>query len=738
MSRLTHPLDSLAAQRGVLFPWVPVCLGLGIGIYFALPVEPSGPQAGALAALALAAAWLGQRGPERWQPLATALAIVAFGVVAGFLRSAMVAGPVLPFSYYGPVEGRVLRVDRSTSDHMRLTLDAVVLSRVNPDETPARIRLSLDGSEPSPPPDPGTRVMTTAFLGPPAGPSEPGGFDFQRRAWFQRLGAIGYTRLPVLVAAPGQPGPGTLFFNRLQQRISVAVRVQIPGDPGGFVAAILTNDISGLSQQRLRALRASNLAHVLSVSGLHIALVTGFVFSMLRYGLALIPAVALRLPVKKIAAGVGLLAAAFYLLLSGAEVATERSFVMAAVVLTGVMLDRRAFSLRSVAISAVIVLLLQPESLIDPGFQMSYAATIALVAAFEALRGLRGRFWHPPRWLGEPLTLLLSSFVAGAATAPFGAAYFGRMSSYGVLANMLTMPAMGIVVMPGAVIAAILAPLGLERPALWATGWGARWVLAVSDWVAALDGAVVPVAQPPAEVLPMLVLGALWVILWQGRARLAGLLPAAVALALWSAAVRPSLLVAESGGLAGLMTPAGRALSKPTGDGFAARAWLQADADGATPEALAARPGFTGPRGRRAFTLAGVPGLILSGKGAAEAVPGACAEARIVILGAAFDGARPPGCRVIDLKTLRRSGAVSVQVSGGALVFRSARGAQGDRPWTRAGHRYPLRPALMAPLANGPTKTDLRPLPDLVAGVTGAEPTSPPGDDDLRIAGTGE
>ncbi|MBI1217610.1 MAG: DUF4131 domain-containing protein [Rhodobacteraceae bacterium] len=712
MIRLPHPLDSLAAQRGALLPWVPVCLGLGIGAYFALPVEPTGPQAGALAALAVIAAGLGQRGPERWQPVATALAMIALGLLAGFLRSAAVAAPVLPFSYYGPVEGRVLRVDRSASEHMRLTLDAVVLSRVAPGETPARIRLSLDGPEPVPAPEPGTRVMTTAFLGPPGGPSEPGGFDFQRLAWFQRLGAIGYTRLPLLVAAPAEPGAGALFFNRLRQRISVAVRARIPGDAGGFVAAILTNDVSGLSQPRLRALRAANLAHVLSISGLHMALVTGFVFAMLRYGLALIPPLALRLPVKKIAAGLGLLAAAFYLMLSGAAVATERSFVMAGVVMIGVILDRRAISLRSVAISAVIVLLMQPESLIQAGFQMSYSATVALVATFGVLSTLRGRLWHPPRWAAPVLTLLLSSFVAGAATAPLSAAYFGRMSSYGLLANLLTMPVMGMLIMPGVVIAGLLSLVGLEAPALWLVGWGARWMIAVADRVAALDGAVIPVVQPPPWVLPLMVLGALWLILWQGRARWAGALPVIVALALWATAARPPLLLAESGGLAGLMTPAGRALSKATGDGFAARAWLLADADAAAPEAVAARPGFSGPRDRRAFTLAGVPGLMLAGKGAAAALPGACAEARIVILNVALDGPRPPGCRVIDLKALRRSGAIAVQVAGGVLVFRSARAVQGDRPWTRAGHRYPVRPLALPPLPTGPA-------PVITSGVSG-------------------
>ncbi len=556
MRGIPHPLVALEAQAGHLFPWVPVCLGLGIGGYFQLPVEPA---PAVLAGAGLAAALLGLAGglgPPRWRPVALALALVALGLAAGGLRARLVAGPVLGFRVYGGIEGRVVRIDRSAADLPRITLDRVILAKVAPAETPRRVRLTLAG----PPPaglEPGMRVDLTGLLGPPQGPAEPGGFDFQRYAWFDGLGAIGFSRLPLARAGPDPPG-WELFFSRLRQRIAAAVRQRIPGDPGGFVAAILTNDTSGLSRPALQDLRVANLAHMLAISGLHMALVTGFVFALLRVGLALIPALALRLPTKKIAAVFALVGAAFYLQLSGAAVATERSFVMVSVMLVAVLLDRRALSLRSVALAATLILLSRPESLTEAGFQMSFAATVALIAVFERITHLRpsgaGRM-RPPRWAAPALTLALSSIVAGLATAPFAAAYFGRASSIGLAANLLAMPVMGTVEMPGAVVAGLLAPLGLEGPALWLVGQGARWILGVAGAVAALPGAAVPVWAPPAAVLPMLTLGALWLALWRGPARLAGLLPTAAALAFWAMAERPLLLIADSGGLVGLQTP---------------------------------------------------------------------------------------------------------------------------------------------------------------------------------------
>lgn len=688
------PLAALEAQRGYLFPWVPVCLGIGIGLYFWLPVEP-GPRALAAAgSVATGLGLAGLRGPERWRPLAMAGALVLAGLVAAALRSQAVAAPVLPYRAYGPVEGRVVKVDRSSSDHPRLTLDRVALAKVAPEEVPRKVRLTLTGEVP-PGIAPGQRVQAVGLLGPPQGPAEPGGFDFQRFAWFDGLGAVGYTRMPVTVA--GEDRPGGLFFDRLRQHIADSVRARLPGDPGGFVAAILTNDTAGLSQAALQDLRVANLAHMLSISGLHMALVTGFLFAALRYGLALIPALALRLPTKKIAAALALPAAAFYLMLSGAAVATERSFIMVSVMLVAVLCDRRAISLRSVAIAASLILIAQPESLIEAGFQMSFSATVALIAVFGGLGRVRGRLWPPPGWAAPVATLALSSLTAGLATAPFGAAYFGRMSSYGLIANLLTVPVMGMIEMPGAVIAGLLAPFGLEGPALWVVGMAARWILAVADVVAHLGGAARPVAAPPAVVLPVLALGMLWLALWQGRARVAGLLPAVAALVVWAGAGRPALLIADTGALVGLMTPEGRALSKPSGGGFAAHAWLQADGDAGGEEAAAARPGFAGPSQARAFDIGGLTGMVLTGKGALADLDAACAVSDLVVVGERT-GPPPAGCRVIDPWVLRRTGALAGWREGGQLVFVAAREVQGDRPWTRAGHRWPLRIPLLPPI----------------------------------------
>lgn len=273
----------------------------------------------------------------------------------------------------------------------------------------------------------------------------------------------------------------------------------------------------------LAALRASNMAHLLAISGLHMGLLTGFVFAAARTVLAAIPGAALRWPIKSWAAGVALIAAAIYLALSGGNVATQRAFIMVSVMLVAVMLGRRALTLRAVALAALIVLVLSPESLTGPGFQMSFAATTALVAVFRATRESPIR--DLPGWVKPVIALVISSAVAGAATAPIGAAHFNTLSKYGLLANLLSVPLMGTVVMPLAVLAACLAPFGLSALALRMMEPAVNWILAVAHRVSELDGAVGHVASGPSWTLPVLALGLLFVILWQGRARFIGLAP---------------------------------------------------------------------------------------------------------------------------------------------------------------------------------------------------------------------
>lgn len=517
MARFHQLNTALALQRGHLFCWVPVCLALGIGGYFALSGEPEIRVYAGLIALVAGLLVLGWWSGENLHPLLVMATLVALGALLAGARAHQVGEPVLGYRYYGPIQGRIIKVDRSASDAVRLTLDRVVLKNMAPAKTPTRVRVSLHGQQGYIEPEPGLTIILTGHLSPPSGPVEPGGFDFQRMAWFDRLGAVGYTRTPVLAFAAAQKGGAGLRLFRLRMNRSHWVQANMPGEAGAFAAAVMTGDRSAMGRGAVDDLRASNLAHLLAISGLHIGLLCGFVFTVLRYILAAWPRLALRIAVKKVAAVGALVAGAGYLALSGGNVATERAFVMVAVMFLAVLMDRRALTLRAVAVAAIIVLVLRPEVLPEPGFQMSFAATTALVAVFGVLRNWRGV--QVPKVLRPVLAVVISSAVAGLATAPIAAAHFNRIADYGLVANLLSVPLMGLVVMPGAVLAAILAPFGLGWVGLAIMEPAIRWILGVAHWIAGLDGALSYVPAPGAAVLPMLTLGVLWMILWQGSVR---------------------------------------------------------------------------------------------------------------------------------------------------------------------------------------------------------------------------
>lgn len=668
---MTRLSDILLAQRGALFEWSPVCLAAGIGTYFMLRFEPDTGLfvcAALLAGLALLSVrYLG----EAFGPLAVGIALGVAGFLLAAHRAHDVAGPVIGWRYYGPIEGRVVDVDRSASDALRLTLDRVVLERVGAEETPIRIRISLHGDQSlSIAPQPGMRVMTTGHLSPPGGPVEPGGFDFQRHSWFQQLGAVGYTRVPLLALEIDEDG---LAIFRLRMAASERILQTLPGDVGGFAVAVTTGARSAIGQQALDDLRASNLAHLLAISGLHMGLLTGFVFAALRIAIALVPPLALRVPGRKLAAAGALVVATGYLLLSGGNVATERAFVMVAVALSAVMVNRRAISLRSVAIAALIVLVLRPEALMGPGFQMSFAATTALVAVFGFMRDKR--LSMGPKWAKPVVAVLISSGVAGLATAPIGAAHFNAISHYGLLANLLSVPVMGAVVVPAAVLALCLLPLGLADVGLWIMGLGLRWILEVGAFVAGLDGARSYVPGPGQAVLPLIALGFLWLVLWQGRLRAFGAAPLVLAFALWGMQDRPAGLIAEDGALVGVMTGEGRALSKPKGAGFVAQNWLENDGDASSQDEAHMR-------WRDGVTLDdGTVLRHLSGKKAAASFSG-CVSGDIVVANHRLPEGSA-GCQVFDPPRLAATGSVALYMRRGKLQMVTVRDISGDRLWTR-------------------------------------------------------
>ena len=663
---------NLALQRGYTINWVPVCLGIGVAGYFAVSSEPSGivwgTLCGAIVLSAICAVfWRGLR------VLCIGIALILFGFVVAGARANAVAEPQLGFRYYGPIEGRIVHIDRSQSDAVRLTLDHVVLENLAPDRTPARVRVSLHGDQGWIDPVPGLVVILTGHLSPPSGPVEPGGFDFRLSAWFDRLGAVGYTRTPVLAL---DDDPRGLGIDLLRMAVGDHIRERLTGDSGAFAAAILTGDRSTINAEVVAGLRATNLAHLLAISGLHMGLLTGVVFAAIRMGAAVFPVVVLRLPVKKIAAIAALCVGAFYLLLSGRAVATERAFIMIAVMFVAVVLDRRAVTLRAVAFAATIVILTRPEEVAGPGFQMSFAATTALVAVFGAFRG---RGYVLPRALRGVGAVFVSSLVAGLATAPFSAAHFNQISHYGLIANLMAVPVMGIVVMPAVVITVVLMPFGGEWIGLWIMEQGILWILWVSSTVAGWPEAVGYVVSPPPVVLPILAMGAMWSVIWQGGARWFGAVPVAIGLALWSGADRPALLISDTGGMLGVMTDTGRSLSRGTGDRFSAEAWLRGDGDGASQEEAAARGGFDVVGRTYRTEVVGRDVLLVRGKTALDQLEG-CEGADIVVTNQRDLVDRP--CEVFDLNRLQHVGSVAIMPDG---QLKTARQVTGERLWNSGG-----------------------------------------------------
>lgn len=684
------PLAILSSQQNHLPLWIPVAFAIGIGGYFSMPTEPNVVALSALMFLGFVCAVAGvfARGAARILVLAVLIALLGFG--AAVFRSNMVAAPVLAWPQTVNVEGRIVGLDRSSSGRPRITLDRVILYGTDPSRTPERVRVSLEPDTDESVLVPGARVLGQARLSPPSAPAEPGGFDFRRHAWFDRLGAVGYSRTP-FVERPGQSGLGlsqALF--KLRLHLSRQIQDLIPGRDGGFAAAILTGDRSGVDPEALQDLRRTNLAHLLAISGLHMGLLTGFTFAMVRIGLAFVPRIALNVSSKKIAAVVALVAGAVYLGLSGANVATQRAFIMTSVVLFAVLLDRPAFSLRSVALAAFVILAIRPESLTGAGFQMSFAASTALIVTFDRLgkqewwRDSGSLAWRASR---PVIAVAITSFVAGAATAPFSAFHFNTLSQYGLVANVLAVPAMGLLVMPAAVVAGILSIIGLGAPAFWVMGKGIAYILNVAGFMSSLEGGVRTIHAGPSLALVLIALGALFVILWIGRLRYAGVLPVFAGLFLWMSAERPDILVSENGRLFGVETGAGRVVNSEKGNSFAASIWLRNDGDGASQREAFRRPGMERTRGRAFISVPGLGGFRYVGsKNPGEEFQTAC-KTDAILLAPDWKSEPDGDCVFIGRNLLRREGAIAISIIEGRPVLDGAKSRNSSRPWTRDHYR---------------------------------------------------
>jgi competence protein ComEC len=716
------------AERRHLFPWIPVCFGIGILVFLAADGRPALWAPLLAAGLGFTAA-VALRGRAVGMPIAIALTALFAGFAgfaAGVVRTRSVEAPVLQRTMIVPLSGFIETIEErgakagaGTPAGARLTLRVHALGTLPPEERPARVRVTVRDPRGL---SPGLFVSANARLLPPPESAWPGGYDFARDAYFRGIGAVG--SLVGSVARPPAPSrpPFDLAVaaaidearNTLARRIATASG----GAAGGVAAALVTGKRGFIDEPTNDVLRAAGIYHIVSISGLHMVLAAGTFFGVTRALLALWPTAALLWPIKKIAALVAMVGAAAYCIFSGSEVATERSLIMTLVMFGAVLVDRPALSLRNLSLAALIVLAREPETLLGPSFQMSFGAVAALVALAA---------WLQPRLAAEPgggalvrcflwarrsfFGLIAVTLVASLATAPFAAYHFQTLTPLGLLGNALALPLVSLVVMPAALIGTFAYPFGLDRPVWIAMGAAVDGVLRLSAWVSGFEASTLLVPAFGAGALALMSLALLLVTIPVSALRWLAVLPAGAGLALAASPERYDLFVDRDGGGAAVRGANGRLVLVGRPSGFVAEQWLRADGDARAAADPSLREGVRCDRW--GCVVAMRDGRALAFVQDSRAFEEDCRRAAVIVSRLAA----PEACGAaveIDRAVLRANGATALRLTPAEPAIRTSRPAGDPRPWMRplpgTGRQAPLEAASTPPA--GPAEPDEPPPAD--------------------------
>jgi competence protein ComEC len=553
---------------------------------------------------------------------------------------------------------------------------------------PARLRVTFRG----PPPRAGDHISGQARLMPPPQPAFPGGYDFARDAYFLGLGAVGRWMGPIALSPAPQPAGLRL---RMTARIDNArtdltnrIAQVIGGQAGALSAALVTGKRGLIDEAANDQMRAAGIYHIVSISGLHMVLAAGVFFWLARAGLAMLPSVAETRPIKKWAALTAMAGATAYCVFSGSEVATERSLIMTLVMLGAILFDRPALSMRNLAIAALIVLIREPETMMGPSFQMSFAAVAGMIAANDWWQARRRKGREPSGWGGILLrkiwlaiaASLATTVVASIATAPFAAYHFQRLNPYGLIGNALAVPFVSLVVMPAAVAGSLLLPFGLDGPVWQLMGLGSGRVLDVARYVADFQGSVRGLRAFGEGALLLMSAGFIVLALIRSPIRHVG---GVLMLAGMMLAMRPDaadVFVDREGrhamvrGADGRLILVGRSVNR-----FTTERWLQADGD----LRKAADPSVrTGARCDRLGCVAALPGgghvaVVVD----SDAFEEDCARAKLVVTSLAAPDYCRKAAQVIDKTTLSYSTSIALRQRGSAYEITAARPADRWKPW---------------------------------------------------------
>ncbi|MCT8000667.1 ComEC family competence protein [Sphingomonas sanguinis] len=696
MPRLAWAERWAEAERNQLPLWVPVMLGAGIACWFVLPDPRAwiGMVLG-LAGIGLAAVTLADGGRVS-RMVAIAAFLMSAGVLLAWARADSVRAAVLQHPAIATMVAEVEGMDRLAARRIvRLMLHPLEArdGRDRPIVLPPRIRVSLHEEDAVAGLGAGARIRLRARLMPPAGPVAPGGHDFARAAWFQGIGATGRGFAPVGVM---QPAPDTVG---LRQRLSARITSRIAGSAGGIAAALATGDVGAIEDGDAEAMRRAGLAHLLSVSGLHITAVVGIVMVLTVRLLALWPWLALRVRLPLVGAAAGALAAIGYTWLTGAEVPTIRSCVAAMLVLAALALGREAMTLRLVAAGALIVLVFRPEALVGASFQLSFAAITAIVALHDH-PAMRRWFGPHPDWRWSMLrhlaALLVTGLVVEAALMPIAIFHFHKAGLYGAMANIIAIPWTTFVAMPLEMMALLLEPLGLGAPFWWMLERSLGLLLALAHHVAVMPGAVVALPVAPVWAFAAALGGGLWVALWRTGWRWSGMPILAMGFAVMLAAPAPDLIVTGDGRHVAVSTSKGVALLRDRAGDYMRSTLSEMGGSDAEPQALADQPGARCGQDMCVTRIATGGRLWqVAATRSGYAVPwddliALCSRMDIVIADRRLPAACHPHWLKLDTPALRRTGGLAIRFDPPRVdMVRQP----GDRhPWVEAAADPASRP----------------------------------------------
>ena len=684
--------QALAAEEERWFPWSVAAFGAGIALYFGLSGEPSLFVAGAVVAASLVLGSIARMSTSTLLRFACALiAACGLGFAAGKLRTLRVDAPIITRET-GPVRmtGRIENVEIRAANRARIVLATSTME--DTDAPPERVRLTLIGARAVEAAVPGAFVSALAVLRPPPEPVLPYGYDFSRWAYFQGIGGVGFTYgapQPAEGAAPGMIDRFRAAILAWRLGITKRIESEVPGPDGTIAAALITGTRAAISEDDTEAYRDSGLAHVLSISGLHLGLAGLGIFFVVRALLALSPRLALTYPIKKWAAVAAFLSASFYLLISGGGSPAVRSHLMMSAMLLGVIADRPALSMRAVALAALLILAFVPDEIVNPGFQMSFAAVIGLIALAEWAASRPRRDELPAGRVFRVLAksrryvfgMLAASLVATLATTPFAIYHFDRAASYSLLANLLAEPIVAFVIMPSAAAAVVMMPFGLESWPLQTMGWGVHQITAIAHWVADLPGASTLIRAWPLGALLGIVFGGFWIALWRRSWRWLGLVPIAASFAVIQFSTPPDIFIARDAQSAAVRGEDGKLVilgARP--DEYTSEQWLLRDGD--LRDAAAARAAARCDELGCTAKAVGGRTVALSLKIGALAEDCARADILIAALPVRRDCDKPE--LVIDRFDVFRDGATTLSFAEDGIRVDTVNGTRGARPWSKA------------------------------------------------------